>query len=506
MTIEKGAGFTLAIIALFAALVSFGTFVPAPAFGEGPDAVAAAHKKEGDGLAEKKDYRGAAREYAKALSAGRTAFTTEERTSMAVIMSWGGDLDGAIEELAILKAEDTSVDVMKPLARTLSWAGRLDEAASEIDAALALAPGDREALVIRGNIFRWQGRLKDAISVYEKVLAGGEDFDARIGLSYALIGSGKIKAASESAEELRPGHPAQEKELDDLKRALAGAASPGFDAISSYYNDSDSNRVTRYALIYGFPVSGFRGAISLRTVRAEDDLRRNHAEALQLSISGRLTEALRAGAGAGVASSGGSRAFTGHLNASGILKGWDLFAGVSRDAITDTALIIENRIRLADYSVSASRAYGKTSLNAALSFRRYSDDNSAIDFSITPKYALMPGNPKVDIGYRFRYLDFDRQAGNGYFDPDGFVSHQVLAAWRYEKEAFYALLEPYFGYQSFERNGDDNNDFFWGGAGAAGVKSGKAALELRAEGGNYAVGSASGFSYYTVGLSAILAF
>lgn len=501
--IEKRAGIMPAVLAVFLVFASTGIFTPGQAFGEGSPAME--HKEAGDGLGQKNDYKGAAGEYAKALSISREAFTRDERTRMAVIMSWGGDIQAAIEELTILKSGGPSIEVLKPLARALSWGGRLDEAALEIDAALALAPGDREALVIRGNVLRWQGRFQEAISVYEGVLAGGEDFDARVGLSYALLGIGRMKAAAESAKGLEPGYGAQEKELEDLERALRGAAAPGFDALSSHYSDSDSNRVSRYSLIYSFPVSSHRAALALRSARARDDFRRNDAESFHLSVTGRLSESITAGAGAGVVSMGGSRFLTGHISASGKLNGWDVSAGVSKDTLTDTALLIENRIRLADYSASALRAYGKASLNGAVSLRRYSDGNSAVDLSITPMYALRPANPKIDIGYRLRYLDFERQAGSGYFDPDWFVSHQVLAALRYEKEVFYAFLEPYFGYQTFERNGSNDNDFFWGGAVAAGVKSGRAALELRAEGGNYAVGSAAGFNYYTAGLKLILA-
>ncbi|MBE7415861.1 MAG: hypothetical protein HS130_11825 [Deltaproteobacteria bacterium] len=503
--IEKRAGIMPAILALLLLFVSAWAFMPGQAFGDAPETQALEHKGAGDGLAQKEDYKGAAGEYAKALFISREAFTRDERTRMAAVMSWGGDLNGAIEELSILKSEEPSTEVLKPLARTLSWAGRLDEAALEIDAALALAPDDREALVIKGNILRWQGRFQEAVSVYEGVLAGGEDFDARIGLSYALLGSGEMKAAAESAKGLRPGYGAQEKELEDLERTLRGAAAPGFDALSSYYSDSDSNRSSRHALIYSFPVSGFRGALALRSARARDDSRRSNAEAFHLSVTGRLSEALAAGAGAGAVSMGGSRFLTGHISASGRSNGWDVSAAVSKDVLADTALLMENRIRLTDYSASASKTHGKASISGALSLRRYSDDNSAVDLSITPMYALRPGNPKIDIGYRLRYLDFERQAGSGYFDPDWFVSHQVLAALRYEKEAFYALLEPYFGNQSFERNGNGDNDFFWGGAGVAGYRVGKAAVELRAEGGNYAVGSAAGFNYYTAGLKLILA-
>ena len=457
-------------------------FVPHPAFSE--EASALEHKKAGDLLAAKEDYRAAAEEYSKALSADRGAFTLSERARMALSMSWGGRLDGAIEEFKKIKAEEPSnIEARKNLARALSWSGRLKEAAVEIEYVLAERPEEAESLVVKANILRWQGRSGEAIPLYNSVLSRGEDFDARMGLAYALIESRRFKAASDSKALLKTAYPYQEREMKELHDALSRATRPTFDLSSAYYNDSDFNQVRRFALAYGFLLSDLKAELRYRHTDAEDRTRDKNAESFSFYLAGRLGDDIKARAGAGAAFKGNGGFFTGLLGAETNLRGWTASAGVSRDLLTDTAQIVENGIRVSDYSLSASRASGRTSLYGSYNYRRYSDDNSASDLSVTPRYTLKPGSPRVDIGYRFRYLDFDRQSGGGYFDPENFIAHQLLLTLSYEHAGFYAYLEPYYGWQSFDRNGASTEDFFGGGAGVIGYRTGRSTIELSAEGG-----------------------
>jgi hypothetical protein len=56
---------------------------------------------------------------------------------------------------------------------------------------------------------------------------------------------------------------------------------------------------------------------------------------------------------------------------------------------------------------------------------RLFDDNNSNDLLLSLRYALRRENPGINTGYRFRYLDFNRQSLGGYFDPEGFLSHQL---------------------------------------------------------------------------------
>lgn len=507
----KRLGAVIALFVVFAAPLSFAQD-KAP---HGQAAVAAdsgearLHKKEGDGLVARDEYSGAAGHYLKALELPND-FSAAEKIKMATYISWAGDIDGAIRALReALAQEPGSREARVLLARLLSWQGQLDEAIAGADGLLSEAPGDRDALLIKANSLRWKGQSAAALPIYEGLLKERDDFEVRSGYAFALLDAGDAGKARESFEKLVPIYPAQARDYKNLERALQSAdlaRRPTLELSASYYNDTDYNQVRRYSLAVGFPLSGMRGELRYRHTDAEDRSRDRNAESFHLSVRGKLTERVGMGAGIGGAFKGNGGFLTGHLNAETDVKGWRTSAGLTRDMLTDTAQLIENGIRVSDLSAASSKAFGRASLKAAFSHRRYSDDNSANDFSITPRYTLRPGNPKLDVAYRFRYLDFDRQSGGGYFDPEGFISHQGLVTLYYEKGGFYSLLEPYYGHQSFERNGISTDDFFWGGYGAVGCRSssGRAAVELSAEGGDYAVGSAAGFKYYMVGLTLVL--
>ena len=60
-------------------------------------------------------------------------------------------------------------------------------------------------------------------------------------------------------------------------------------------------------------------------------------------------------------------------------------------------------------------------------------------------------------------------------------------------------MEPYAGYQTYERYGESQSGFYGGGAGRFGYKlSDSTSLELTGEGSNYAA-TAVGWRYYTIG-------
>ncbi len=97
-------------------------------------------------------------------------------------------------------------------------------------------------------------------------------------------------------------------------------------------------------------------------------------------------------------------------------------------------------------------------------------------------------------------MNFNRQSGSGYFDPNDFVANQIFVSLSFEGDKFCLYIETYGGYQSFRRYGDNNAGFFSGGSGVFGLNLSKnVLLEANAEGGNYALGAAAGFNYYLVG-------
>lgn len=467
-------------------------------------AKAVLHKELGDLFASRNDFKCAAGEFVKALHLSRN-FSENDRLQMAIYMSWGEKLNEAIDELILIINENPkNLKARIHFARVLSWTGHLRESIREIDKALATHPVDKDALLVKANALRWQGHFDRARIIYQRILQKEEDFDSRLGLVYAYLSAQDIKAAKESREFLKPQYLYQEKDLRQLNEHMDRTVKPNWGAGYSYYDDTDENRVYRYFVPFGFWFDNWKFDLNYRHTDAKDDTRNKSAEDLSLKTFSKVTEFLGIEGGLGLVqfkNDATSDFLTWGIKTS--VNIWNGAAGLALagEGLTDTARLIENEIRFTNYNLYISqRLTDRFSIFGAYSYRDYSDNNNANDFSFSPSYTIYTKNPTINLGYRFRYLNFNRQSGSGYFDPNDFFSHQIFAALYLEEEKYYIYLEPYGGHQSFRRYGDYNNGLFGGGYGALGLNLSKnIVLEFNAEGGNYALGAAAGFNYYLIG-------
>ncbi|MCX8116676.1 MAG: tetratricopeptide repeat protein [Desulfobacterota bacterium] len=468
------------------------------------------HYELGRAWAIREDFRKAGEEYLKALSLHRMGFTEEERFQMALHLSWGGYLKEAMDLLSeILRANPDHLDARIHLARCLSWAGRFRDALREADSVLQKYPAHREARFIQANVWRWRGEFRRAISLYHELLREKEDFDIRLGLTYALLLRGDRKGAQESASLLRPNYPYQERELAKIREEIRKRTAPFLEGRSQFYSDSDHNRLLRFALSGGGWIDSWEVALHLTETHARDKFRDHQSEEVSFSVYSKPFESLRVGGGMGVTQL--RHRESDHYLAGGLNVDVDLFRGtigarVSRAVLVDTAQLIENRIRVTQGSLQCSQNLGEgISFYGSYTYRDYSDRNHSHDVQLIPRYILLQKDPRFVLGYRFRYLDFERQTRRGYFDPDRFLSHQLLVTLGFEGDRYALLLEPYVGYQSFRRYGTPHHDLIVGGAGNFQYRIGKRFdLLLATEAGNDALGAASGFKYYqfTLGLKA----
>lgn len=494
-----------------AELVSQGKFdEAATAYRHAIDAAPAAaekgklHKELGDLYAGRDDNRKAAAEYIKALGLYR-GFPENELLRMAVRISWGGEHAAALQEFtAILIEYPENMDARLGRARVLSWSGRYAEAIAEADWILRQDPGNRGALLVKANCLKRQGKTKDALAIFDKLLRQEEDFDTRLGQAYALQAKGDLAGARESSALLVPKFPYQEKEVTSLKEELGRATASTVDLRYSYYNDTDDNTVHRFGISGSTLLGGVNVGAGYRRTEASDPIRDNSADDFTASVTKKFADFVELGAAAGFTQThagtdtafftGGGRAVFDVLNGT---------AGVSfsREIFTETAQIIGNNIRI--YNTRAffsQKLTDRLSLFGSYSYRDYSDDNNAHDVQIAPAYAVLRGNPALGVGYRFRYLNFERQSGSGYFDPNDFISNGIFLTFNYEIGGFYLYLEPYGGYQEFRRNGGKAHDLFGSIVGSTGYRISRNLLvEVNGEYGNYAAQTATGFEYHLVG-------
>jgi tetratricopeptide (TPR) repeat protein len=471
---------------------------------------ALSRKKLGDFYASQGDYKRAAEEFVKALSQGASLFTRQERLRMAISISWADRMDDAGQVLRSILAEDPKDrDARVELAKVLSWSDRLNEAAAEADRVLNDHPADQQALLVKANVLRWQGNPKASVPLYEKVLAPGENFDARIGLAHAYLDIGQKETAQEIGETLKPGSPVQAKELAKFSDALCGVRASSLGLRYSYYNDSDDNRVQRTALSYGFWAGRWETAITYQRTDAKDPARHDKADDLLITTHGQAG-GLGMGAGVGIVrpEGGAGGILAGQVRADAGMDWGTVSVGASREVLLDTAQLIENGIVRTSGTLGLSEILSpRLTLSEGYTRSGYSDSNDADDLRLGARYAVMLAPLKIATGYRFRYWSFRRQSGSGYFDPEGFRSHQVFVSFYAERNGLYAYLEPYTGYQSFTRYDERSGHTFFGMSGSAGWTMKKCtSFEINGEGGNYAGGTAAGFNYSLIGFRLIMNF
>ena len=460
-------------------------------------------KKLGDAFVLKEDYKKAAGEFIRALSLKPSAFSAQDRVQMAVYLSWADRLDESVKVLQELLVEDPDNHKARTeLSKVLSWSDKLKEAGAEADRVLNDEPNNQEVLIVKANVLRWQGDPAAAIPVYEKALAQGESFDAGIGLAYAHLDVGEKKTAKEISARQKPRYPYQEKELAKFADYLCGVRASRISFPYSYYKDSDDNKAHRSGLSYGFWFGRWDTELSYRLTDAIDPVRRQKEEYLRIMTRARMG---RIGTGAGVGISWtddrSGNILTGHLRTDASMGWGAIDMGVSREAFADTAQLIENRIIQTSGTIGLSEVVSPR-LTFTESYIRsdYSDSNSADDLRFGTTYLLTRAASKIATGYRFRYWNFRRQSGGGYFDPEDLTSHQVFVSLYTEKNGFYVSFEPYTGLQSFTRNGEYTSKNLYGATAAAGWNMRKCtSFEINGEGGNFPQAVADAFNYYLVG-------
>jgi tetratricopeptide (TPR) repeat protein len=462
------------------------------------------YKQLGDKLVAQDQIEQAADAFSKALASGREDFSPTERVRMAIYLSWADRLKESRDELdRVLTQDPKNIAARSHLARVLSWSGDLREAVAQADWVLKDQPEHKEALLVKADALQWQGRYVEAIPIYQKLVAQDGDFDARVGLSRSLMAVGNRTAALENRNSLQAGSARQKRDLAKLIDALDQEIRPTVEARYNYYRDSDQNRLHRYALAGNFWIDNYKFGLNFRHTDANDPTRDNRAEDLLFKIYSRLTDQFGAGAGFGftrLADRHTSDFLAGHIRFDGKLFAGTAGVNVTREVLSDTAELIENRIRMTNVGLYVSQPLTERfSVYGGYNYKSFSDGNHANDLQLTTQYAIYLA-PKIMIGHRFRLLDFHEQSGSGFFDPNNYIANRAFTSVYYENKLLYTYLEGYLGYQTFRRNQVATDSFIHGGAGSIGIKPiANLAVEVNVEGGNFAAGSTAGFNYFIVG-------
>ncbi|MCK9227442.1 MAG: tetratricopeptide repeat protein [Syntrophorhabdaceae bacterium] len=462
--------------------------------------------EKGNQLMEEGKHKAAAEQYMIALSLSK-AFSAEEQLQMATVMSWAGSLEEARKRLSAILAENPSlIRARIQLARVLLWSGEFDAALEEIDKVLAVESGNRDALLVRANGLRMKRNYRPATDLYRELINKQPDYDVYEGLTYAYLLSNDRIGTDRTIPLLKPGYPYQEKSLAELKDLrnikFRPSVAPGF----SYYHDTDDNDVWRYFATGTVWFGNWQTSLDYVHIDADSPDFHSSTDNVILSTYSRMPFYGGLGGSIGLADQG--RTVSWSVRGDIDIPDGSIGGRVGYDALTDTAEVMENRIRATNYSMYIHyRPTDRISVWGNYSYRDYSDNNYAHDLMGSISYLFLRRPVSIAVGYRARYLDFDKQTLNGYFDPNNFLSHILFANIFFERGRFYGYAEPYIGYQTYTRYEEGNNSAIGGFAGMMGYRfSRHFAAEANFEAGDYAMSSSGASRYYQVGSRLIINF
>lgn len=476
-----------------------------------PQVQAKLYKQLGDQLVRQDKIDDAAEPYNRALALDANGFSSTERVQMAIYLSWANHLAAARAELEkVVGSEPQNIAAGTHLARVLAWSGELSAAVAEADRVLTIAPRHKDALLVKADALQWQGHYAEAIPIYQQIVASDGDFDARAGLARAQLAVGNRVAAAANRDNLKPENPKQQRELAKVKDTIDAATRPTLDGRYNYYYDSDRNRLDRYNLAATYWAGNLKLGLDYRHTDASDPTRANRAEDFAAKFYSRITDSIGAGAGLGfsqLADRHTSTFPTGHLRIDARVFDGTVGASMTREVLSDTAELVQNRIRMTTAGINLKQnVTERVSVEGRYTYKSFSDGNHANDLQWSTQYAVYL-TPRIVIGHRLRLLDFQRQTGTGYFDPNNYIANRGFTSLYFENQNYYTYIEGYLGYETFKRNGVASNNFIHGGSGSVGIKPlPYLSLEVNVEGGNFAAGSTSGFNYFIVGPRVLLRF
>ncbi len=487
-------------------------FASQSVFGVELDSTVQEFKEQGDVSLQQNALEQASSYYLQAYNADKLKHTLSADTTrkMALAIAWAKHYDDSIMMLKELVRSNPNDDTSRTeLARVLSWKGDLKGANEQVQTVLNRAPQNKDALKIKADLLRWSGKNREAVKIYQSFLLEEDQFDTRIGLAHTYISLGEFEKAQELFTSTTGTFPYQEKELKELKTRIE-KEQKCYQKKSirheitlpqiSYFKDTDTNEATRLAGGYAYYGDNFTFRSLYQKTWADSDTQKAQADMINFDLSIPFQNNWNVSFGAGMQDLNGAEKTIAHGSLSHNSENYSLYAGLSKNYMTDTAQLINNRIGVTTYTLAGTYSITDRLIGSAnYDHRHYIDNNFANDYLLGLRYRYLLDDPSLDFGYRIRYLNYDRQSGRGYFDPQNFLSHQFYLSGTKQINCTTITFEPYFGHQSYQRYAVDHNDLFYGGSILVRQQIiSTIHAQFSVEGGNYAMGQVAGYNYYLV--------
>lgn len=425
-------------------------------------------KKSADFNFDQGDPELAANFYLRALALAPGAFSVGEKKLIAsrlVVANRQREAIEVLRQLALEQGDDAEIRLS--LAKLLSANENYTDAIAEVDRVLHQDRGNKYALLVKANSLRSQQKFGHSAFLYRRILEQGEDFDARVGLTYSLLAAGEKTKARESFGRLKTEDEEQQQQVDELGYYLESVTRPNIDLYTGTFTDSDNNRTEeRRVTIRGASTDWDLAASSAQKTAISEGVTYT-SDAVTGSASANFSEVLRFTMKLGQIKLGADQLrkystrnveidFKVGLHPVSVLN-----VDISHDVNATTGTQFVNVIEQDQSSIKFTRALdAKTMLYLTYHYRQYSDENSANDFQGSAQYTVYRGGPIVRAGYTYRQMNYNHPAFHGYFDPQNYKSNQGYLTLYYEYGSYYFDVEADYGRQKYERNFTGSNEPF----------------------------------------------
>jgi thioredoxin-like negative regulator of GroEL len=456
------------------------------------------------------------------------------------LLSWTRRFTEAVERYdRLLGVQPDHFDAMHERAKVLSWDQRFGEAEAAFRALLARDPSHREARIGLARVLSWSGQQSAARAEYERVLEQNErDVDAAVGVAqtwawsgqrtvarqwyeraleveqgalgsllgvaYLDLAEGDLRSASRIANQLAAEHP-QDRDVAELVRAVETARRPWYRAAWERLEDTDDNELDISRLEIGWTLPA-RARLTLGISRFDmsSPFGEGRIDSPSLTVvaspgvRSRLTARLGADFREDSTGNSSTELIGGLAWQQNFSDNWRVVLAGDHDSFRYSVPILDAGITTTSYGV---RLHGDPGdyfrMTLGTGGASYSDDNRQQNADVGLWLRLPVRAFTLQIGYVGRYLDFDHDFDNGYFDPQDFRSHvgQLLGRGNFGTTRAYWDFRVESGVQSFTLGGRDvKNEELLGWFATLGLPLGRAAsLELFGGKSDYALQAATGF-------------
>lgn len=392
---------------------------------------------------------------------------TEESLSRADALSRTGDKKEALAILERFLEErpgHTGAELL--YARTLSWSGQYERAIEVYREILRREPENSEAHAGLARVLSWKGDYAASVEAYRRSLfLAPRATEVRMGLARTLWWKGDVEGSLEELDKVITREPENIEALG-LERRLRLEKGPYLRANYANSVDSDDNRLELFHLAFHdtFGLKGHSFDFGYKSFDASLPYASARASVLDARDSIRFRDIILLTPRLALVSLDSDKDDTVYLTGGigfsmPVAIGTNLSAAYNRYPLLDTAVLIENNIRVKESSLAVTHDIGRATLSASAAFADYSDGNTRYDLGGGVAVNVMD-EPLVIAGLTSEYRAFSEKAVSGYFNPPHIFSNSLYldASGRIWQRLGYRAKAT-LGIQSFEEKRDLTSSF-----------------------------------------------